>query len=84
MSDENELRKALSRLANASHYLISNYLEDERTDQNLCHDKDHWAAINLVYDCTSVAMDVLKRSKVVEHNPPGDALMGNESGPNYD
>lgn len=60
-ADLGEYRKALARLANASNYLVKNYLEDERTEQALCLDKDHWAAINLVHDTVTDAMDLLKR-----------------------
>lgn len=60
-ADLGEYRKALARLANAANYLVKNYLEDERTEQALCVDKDHWAAINLVHDTVTDAFDLLKR-----------------------
>lgn len=56
MSDNSEMRRALRRLALATQYLIKNYLEDERADQRLCWDQDHWAAINLAHDAAKDAL----------------------------
>lgn len=67
-ADLGDYRKALSRLANAANYLVKNYLEDERTEQALCLDKDHWAAINLVHDNVTDALELLKRPVHVQPN----------------